>query len=98
MHCRIGFIAFVLSGLAGCLTAGRAVDPSAGGKTDDHHHDPAAVHGMAMIGESRVFLSHLPMFHRPHDYQVLLEVELSAELRDVPAALHTFVPDPFELA
>lgn len=35
--------------------------------------DPAAVHGMAIVGEKTVYLSHLPMFMSPHDYQVILE-------------------------
>lgn len=42
------------------------------------HHgsggDRPAGHGMAIVGESTVFLSHLPMFMSPHDYQVILEV------------------------
>ena len=35
--------------------------------------DPASGHGMAIIGEMTVFLSHLPMFMSPHDYQVILQ-------------------------
>ena len=38
--------------------------------------DPPARHGMAVIGEQGVYLSHLPMFMRPHDFQVVLEVSL----------------------
>ena len=36
--------------------------------------DDAGVHGMLIVGEQSVFLSHLPMFVSPHDYQVILEV------------------------
>ena len=54
------------------------------------HHDPGAKdpppppthgsHGMLLIGEERLFLSHLPMFmfqaeHHPHNFQVILEVK-----------------------
>jgi len=42
----------------------------------DMAHEPAAVHGMLIVGEAKIYLSHLPMFHSPHDYQVLLEVSL----------------------
>jgi len=35
--------------------------------------DEESVHGMLIVGEQTVFLSHLPIFGSPHDYQVLLE-------------------------
>jgi hypothetical protein len=35
--------------------------------------DPASAHGMLIVGEQTVFLSHLPIFGSPHDYQVILE-------------------------
>ena len=72
-------------------------------------HDHPAVHGMLVLGASRVFLSHLPMFHSPHDFQVLLEVGLREKGSD-PAALYvqdrrqskepiyTWVPKPFVLS
>jgi hypothetical protein len=40
----------------------------------DHSHsgtatqDRPSVHGMAVIGSDTIFLSHLAMFHSPHDY------------------------------
>lgn len=40
------------------------------------HADIPSTHGMAVVGAKKVYLSHLPMFHSPHDYQVILEVEL----------------------
>ena len=41
---------------------------------DHHDHGPAkAVHNMAVVGQHRIFLSHLPMFMAPHDWQVILE-------------------------
>lgn len=41
----------------------------------------ASVHGMLLFGHDEVFLSHLPMFHRPHDYQVILKVDLPAGIQ-----------------
>ncbi|MGH8065835.1 MAG: hypothetical protein ACRERE_11520 [Candidatus Entotheonellia bacterium] len=50
--------------------------------------DPASGHGMAIIGEMTVFLSHLPMFMSPHDYQVILEVTLTNQGSD-PQSVYT---------
>ncbi len=44
--------------------------------------EPASGHGMAIIGEMTVFLSHLPMFMSPHDYQVILEVTFTSQGSD----------------
>ena len=33
---------------------------------------------MLMVGETPLLMSHLPMFHSPHDYQILLETSLTA--------------------
>jgi hypothetical protein len=73
--------------------------------------DQPAVHGMLMVGNSNVYLSHLPMFHLPHDYQVLLEVTLREERGGLdPAAryrkdrettgeaIYTWMPKPFILS
>ncbi|WP_295904479.1 hypothetical protein [uncultured Bdellovibrio sp.] len=69
------------------------------------HHDPASIHGMLLFGKSQVYLSHLPMFHAPHDYQVLLQATLSAEglnayhasLRNSNETVYTLVPEAFSL-
>lgn len=45
--------------------------------------DRPANHGMAVVGHHKVYLSHLPMFHTPHDYQVILEVEFDAEAKSI---------------
>jgi hypothetical protein len=52
----------------------------------EHHHPPLGesdapigVHGMLLVGEAPVYLSHLPMFMAPHNFQVILEVRLDAE-------------------
>lgn len=68
--------------------------------------DPPSVHGMLLAGKQTLYFSHLPMFHRPHDYQVLIEATL-----DGPAAakyvqdrertgtrLYTIVPERFDLS
>ena len=63
-------------------------------------------HGMALFGgKDGLYASHLPMFHAPHDYQVILRVRLAdpaqdAALRgrlDGKAALWTIAPEKFEL-
>lgn len=77
--------------------------------TPQHGHgDAPSVHGMLMFGDGPVYLSHLPMFHKPHDYQVLLEVELVKTGADPLATyvqdrnvtgekVYTVVPEPFSL-
>lgn len=63
-------------------------------------------HGMALFGgKDALYASHLPMFHAPHDYQVVLQVhvadpKLDAALRhrlDGKTALWTIDPEKFEL-
>lgn len=63
-------------------------------------------HGMALFGgRDGLYASHLPMFHPPHDYQVLLRVHVAdpavdASLRrrlDGKPALWTIAPEQFEL-
>lgn len=65
------------------------------------------VHGMVLFGGKQgLYASHLPMFHAPHDYQVVLQVHLAdpaldARLRqqlDGHTALWTLEPERFELA
>lgn len=63
-------------------------------------------HGMALFGgKDGLYASHLPMFHAPHDYQVILQVHVAdaatdAALRqrlDGKTALWTIAPEKFEL-
>lgn len=63
-------------------------------------------HGMALFGgKDGLYASHLPMFHAPHDYQVVLQVRvadarLDAALKsrlDGKTALWTVDPEKFEL-
>lgn len=65
------------------------------------------LHGMVLFGGKQgLYASHLPMFHAPHDYQVVLQVRLAdpaldARLRqqlDGHTALWTLEPERFELA
>ncbi len=39
--------------------------------------DKPSTHGMLLFGSEKIYVSHLPMFHTPHDYQIILELELS---------------------
>jgi hypothetical protein len=68
--------------------------------------DPPGTHGMLLFGRHALYASHLPMFHRPHDYQVLLELELSGPAQAAYAAslgqypqetVYTLDPEKFVL-
>lgn len=63
-------------------------------------------HGMALFGgKEGLYASHLPMFHAPHDYQVVLQLRvadarLDAALKrrlDGKTALWTVAPEKFDL-
>jgi hypothetical protein len=47
---------------------------AAAGVSSGNSADQPSVHGMLIVGEQAVYVSHLPMFGSPHDYQVILEV------------------------
>jgi hypothetical protein len=84
-----------------------------GGSDHVGHGDKPDVHGMAIVGEETVFLSHLPMFsHRHHDFQVILEAtftddgtapekepetEYISGRKKTKQTLYTFAPSPFRL-
>lgn len=63
------------------------------------------VHGMLLFGSDPLYLSHLPMFGSPHNFQVILEVtfdEAGAEIlrsdRDETGnGLYTFEPVEFDI-
>src|SRR5258708_2218861 len=40
--------------------------------------DPPATHGMLLFGNQVTYASHLPMFHAPHDYQVIMKLSLES--------------------
>ncbi len=60
-------------------------------------------HGMVLFGAGpRLYLSHIPMFHRPHDVQLLLAVSLEpqeagAVPTDFSQGTYTVEPERFDL-
>jgi len=63
-------------------------------------------HGMALFGGKQgLYASHLPMFHAPHDYQVVLRIHLADQAQDAAlrarldgkAVLWTLSPEAFEI-
>lgn len=74
------------------------IHPSAGVKT---------VHGMLIFGSGPIYLSHLPMFHAPHDHQLIVEVEFTgtgnpgakyaSDRAESGERVYTWVPKPFVL-
>jgi hypothetical protein len=44
-----------------------------------HYPDKPATHGMLLIGSETIYASHLPMFHSPHDYQIILALKFDTE-------------------
>lgn len=68
--------------------------------------DGATVHGMVIFGKDKIYLNHLPMWHNPHDYQVILEAKLTPEAHKTfkehqegaeKRKRYTFVPEEFSL-
>ncbi|MBI3544536.1 MAG: hypothetical protein HY075_14790 [Deltaproteobacteria bacterium] len=70
--------------------------------------DRPSTHGMLLVGGKTIYASHLPMFHSPHDYQVILEVRLRHPQGDAGARyardraetgekVYTLVPEQFVL-
>lgn len=64
-------------------------------------------HGMALFGgQDGLYASHLPMFHAPHDFQVILQVHIADQATDAAlrkrldgkTALWTINPEKFELS
>lgn len=67
--------------------------------------EPAAVHGMLIVGDKNVFLSHLSMFHAPHNYQAIMEAQLgqaaavyTQDRAKTGTKVYTLVPEPFVLS
>lgn len=63
-------------------------------------------HGMALFGGKQgLYAAHLPMFHAPHDYQVLLKIRMADRAQDQAlrarldgkTALWTLAPEKFEI-
>jgi len=71
-----------------------------------HHQDKPSVHGMTLMGTEKIYASHLPMFHSPHDYQIILQLKFTDEvkakyLKELQAnpqeVLYTLEPEVFVL-
>jgi hypothetical protein len=43
--------------------------------------DKPSVHGMLIFGKEKIYASHLPLFHTPHNYQIILELELDKTIK-----------------
>jgi hypothetical protein len=56
-------------------------------KHNVHSVDKPSTHGMLIFGKNKIYAYHLSMFHSPHDYQIILELELE------DAAKELFVKD-----
>ncbi len=92
-------LVLVLASACATATAAFAQHPS---------HAHPAVHGMLVVNAGpTVYLSHLPMFHAPHDYQLIVEADLGSALASTLAAdqaanpgekLYTLIPEAFDLA
>jgi hypothetical protein len=82
-----------------------------------HEHEPGqghqhtvGTHGMLLVGEKTIYLSHLPMFTDPtHSFQVILEVTLArdgedphaaylSDRRQTGASIYSVRPDEFDIA
>lgn len=70
--------------------------------------DPPAIHGMLLFGGQVTYASHLPMFHSPHDYQLVLKLNLKDQANGGTVAayedakklkpdLFTLVPEAMDL-
>lgn len=107
---RRDFLRTSLGGfVAGGLCFSDALQTKA--QQQQQHADHASVHGMALIGEKTLFLSHLPLFSNaerksPHNYQVLLEAAFAdaanqkqfvADRKQSKAKLYTIEPEKFVL-
>ncbi|NKX55474.1 hypothetical protein [Arthrobacter mobilis] len=76
-----------------------------GGHGGHGGHGTMGVHGMLLFGEDALYLSHLPMFQSPHNFQVILEVGFDGAAAEVLQAdretnghgLYTFKPERFPI-
>ena len=63
------------------------------------HADRMGTHGMLLFGSDAIYASHLPMYHPPHDAQILLELasdDSGCKARS-PDGIYTIEPEPFDL-
>lgn len=98
-----------------CLLAAASLPAAAqGGHAHGHGADPTfGVHGMLVFGDSAIYLSHLPLYRAPHDWQIVLRATVTSDgetsVPDALAALradrastgervYTLEPERFSLA
>ena len=91
---RWDVLAWVLVSLVGAAAVAQTVPPAPQGRM--------GVHGMVLFGAGqRLYASHIPMFHRPHDRQLVIAVSLShpelAPARDFSGGTFTLEPERFDL-
>jgi hypothetical protein len=76
-------------------------------RAENKHGPTWGVHGMLLFGNSEgMYVSHLPMFHAPHNYQVVLQIrcldqKLDAAIKarlEQKLVLWTMEPEQFEIA
>jgi hypothetical protein len=48
----------------------------------NHYADKPATHGMLLFGSATIYASHLPMFHSPHNYQIIMELVLDKSAKE----------------
>ncbi|WP_318849125.1 hypothetical protein [Chryseobacterium sp. JV558] len=68
--------------------------------------DHPGIHGMVLLGDDTQYASHLPLFYAPHDYQVILKIQLDQtstlnykkdQLTHPEVKLYTIEPEKFVL-
>jgi hypothetical protein len=71
------------------------------GKANESVDARVGSHGMIVTGTpSHLLLSHIPMFHKPHDVQLILQAKVvgaNTLPKSLSEKLHTFVPDLLSL-
>lgn len=67
-------------------------------------HGTKGVHGMLLFGDDVLYLSHLPMFQHPHNFQVILQVDFDEIASDALRVnrngndnMYTFEPVDFHI-
>jgi hypothetical protein len=73
----------------------------------NHGTDKPSVHGMLIFGKEKIYASHLPLFHSPHNYQIILELEtdkiskqkfLADQKQNPDFATYSIEPEKFVLS
>jgi hypothetical protein len=93
--------------ISACQTAMSASFPRGTAHAQANAETPA-VHGMLVVGANTLYVSHLPMFHAPHNAQAIAAVQMTDAAGDVRARLardrartgetvYTLVPEPDRL-